>query len=288
MADQLHVSGVGELEHEIGAAKQRHETRRLLEQRREPFPLARGPPLGEHTLGRLDDDRDYARRFPVVARNRRIVEVHPHLLGPAVAMQGQLLVGIRQSPAGQPHLHHIIVEVGDLGPPLADLAAQKLRMPAPGKLRVSIVVDHDAVLAPQHDDRHGRAKQDSGRGFQALRPILDGAKRRVRPVEGRDQPPALAAAGKEGEVVVRGLFDIAQHPLPLTYAHSFEKLRTHPGAPNAWVAHKRSHRHRAWFRESRARRPPRRHIAARPSPGSSSEWPARPPEAGLPTAACRS
>ncbi len=194
MADQLHVSGVGELEHEIGAAKQRHETRRLLEQRREPFPLARGPPLGEHTLGRLDDDRDYARRFPVVARNRRIVEVHPHLLGPAVAMQGQLLVGIRQSPAGQPHLHHIIVEVGDLGPPLADLAAQKLRMPAPGKLRVSIVVDHDAVLAPQHDDRHGRAKQDSGRGFQALRPILDGAKRRVRPVEGRDQPPALAAA----------------------------------------------------------------------------------------------
>ena len=55
----------------------------------------------------------------------------------------------------------------DLGPPLANLASKQVRMSASPKDRIGIVVDHDAVLTPEQDDRYGRMQRYADGGFQA-------------------------------------------------------------------------------------------------------------------------
>ena len=111
-------------------------------------------------------------------------------------MQCQFLIAVRQGVAGHTDLHDIVVELGDLGPPLANLASQQLRMSASGKDRIGIVVDHDAVFAPEQDNRHWRMEQYADRGFQALRPGFDRTKR-FRPVMTRYQLCRATAACKE-------------------------------------------------------------------------------------------
>jgi hypothetical protein len=51
-----------------------------------------------------------------------------------------------------PVLDEDIVEVGDLGPALPDLGAKQLRMAAASEDGIRVIVEHDAVLAPQHHD----------------------------------------------------------------------------------------------------------------------------------------
>jgi hypothetical protein len=158
--------------------------------------------LGMHALGGLDDDRQHAGGAAALVEHRGVVEVHPHRLGFAVAVQHQLLVLEGQGAAGQADLHHVVVEVRHLGPALAHLGAQQLRMTAAREHRVGVVVDHEAGLAPQHHDRHRRAQQQAGRGPQALRPGGDRPERGALPGEVAHQAAQFAAALEEGQVRV--------------------------------------------------------------------------------------
>ena len=49
--------------------------------------------------------------------------------------------------------------------------------------RIGIVVDHDALLTPERDDRYGRAQDQTDGGLDGCRPVRNGAERRLRPVE---------------------------------------------------------------------------------------------------------
>jgi hypothetical protein len=140
--------------------------------------------FGEHPLRGFDDDRDDAGGAAALVQYRRIVEVHPDRLGPPVPDQGQLLVLVRQRAAGKAHAHHVVVEVGDLGPALAHFRTEQCGMTAPGEDRVRIVVNHDALLAPQQHDGHGRQQEHARDGAQALRPALERTEAGRGPVEG--------------------------------------------------------------------------------------------------------
>ena len=110
-------------------------------------------------------------------------------------VQRELLVLVGQGAAAQPHLHDVVVEIGHLGPSLAHLRSQQLRMPAAGEDRIGVVVDHDAVFAPQQHDGHGRPQQGVGDGFQALGPRRERSEAGFRPVElpisAASSPPAV-------------------------------------------------------------------------------------------------
>ncbi|WP_370644661.1 recombinase family protein [Methylorubrum sp. B1-46] len=114
----------------------------------------------------------------------------------AVPMECELLVLVGEGAAGEPDPHHVVVEGGDLGPALPHLGADQFGMPAGREDGVGDVVEHDAVLAPQHHHGHGGAEQSRGRGPEALRPSVDGAERGLGPVPRRDKL-AAAAAGEQ-------------------------------------------------------------------------------------------
>jgi hypothetical protein len=73
-------------------------------------------------------------------------------------------------------------------------------VPAAGERRVGVVVEHDAVLAPQEHDWHGRAQEEADGGLQALRPGGDRAQGRGCPVVGGDERACLAAGGEESKI----------------------------------------------------------------------------------------
>ena len=100
----------------------------------------------------------------------------------AVPMECELLVLVGEGAAGEPDPHHVVVEGGDLGPALPHLGADQFGMPAGREDGVGDVVEHDAVLAPQHHHGHGGAEHDRGRGPEALRLSVDGAERGLGPV----------------------------------------------------------------------------------------------------------
>src|ERR1700677_4737065 len=95
-------------------------------------------------------------------------------------------ISIGQCLAGEPRLHDVVVEVGDLRPTLTDLGAEQVWVAATGEPGVAVVVDHDPVLAPQGHDRDGRAQDERDRTFKARRPALYRTKHRRSPVETRD------------------------------------------------------------------------------------------------------
>jgi hypothetical protein len=150
------VCGVDELHPLLRSAHRDDEAGRLFEGLKEPLPLAGRAAIGLYALGRLDDDRDHARRLTVLVEDRGIVQVHPDLLRTAVPVKSQLLVPVGEGFARKHHLHDIVVEVRDLAPALANLGAEEIRVTPAGKDGIGVVVQHDAVLAPKHDDRHGR------------------------------------------------------------------------------------------------------------------------------------
>ena len=151
--------------------------------------------LGTHALGRLDHDRQHPRRLAVLVEQRAVVEIDPQILGPAGAVQDQMLVAERQCFPAQADVHHPAVEVCHLGPALQHLGAEQLGVAAAGKYRIRIVVDHDAVAAPQHHQGHGGAQDDVDGRLQALRPARSRSKGGRGPVEGADQCAHLPAAG---------------------------------------------------------------------------------------------
>ncbi len=104
--------------------------------------------FGDHALGGFHHDSDHARRLACLVQNRGIVQIHPDLLRAAVPEQREFLIPVGENAAAEADLHDVVVEIGDFGPPLAHFRSEQLWMPAAGKSRISVIVDHDAVLAP--------------------------------------------------------------------------------------------------------------------------------------------
>ena len=154
-------------------------------------------PRRMHRLRGLDHDRDHADRLSALAEHRRIIEIHPDLLGHAGARERQVLIAIGERAAGEADLHDVVVEVGDLRPAFAHRRAEQPRMPPAGEDRIGIVVDHRALLAPQRDDRDRRAQHQADGRLDRCRPAFDRAERRLRPVEGGNDVCKLAAPGQE-------------------------------------------------------------------------------------------
>ena len=129
--------------------------------------------LGADALARLDNDGDNARRPLAVVQHRRVIQIHPDLLGLASAIQREFLVLVGQRAAGKPHAHHVGIEVGDFGPAFENLHAEPRRVAAAGEHRIGLVVDHHPVGAPKQNDGHGGsagADRPSPAGFVA-RPL---------------------------------------------------------------------------------------------------------------------
>ena len=149
-----------------------------------------------HLFGDLHHDGDDAAGLAAFVNHRRIVEIEPagfHLPAP---VQHQLLLAVRQRAAGHADLHHIVVPVGHFGPAFAHLRAQQAGMARARELRIGVVVDHDAVGAPQQHQRHGGMQHQPDGGFQADRPGRD-RPQRAGPVMARDPQGHVAAARKE-------------------------------------------------------------------------------------------
>ena len=116
VAGQRAVGFVGQGVAVFGAVQQADEAGRLLEHRVQALALGAHMALGLDLARRFHHHRHHAGDGAVLVADRRIVEVHPDLLGLAAAVQGQFLVLVAEGAAGQAHLHHVVVEVGHLGP----------------------------------------------------------------------------------------------------------------------------------------------------------------------------
>jgi len=146
-------------------------------------------------LGDLDDDRDDADTLPVLVEHRRIVEIEPDALAHLPAIENQLEIAIRDHLAAPEHdFHDVVVEVRDLGPAVAHRRAEQSRMPRGSELRIGVVVDHRALVAPPRDDRDRRAQDQANGGLERSRPSLNGPERCFRPVKFRDDAGDFAAA----------------------------------------------------------------------------------------------
>ncbi len=165
-SDQLQIGRVGEREDMIGTVQLRHEARRFAEHLREALAFGDERALGRDALGRLDDDRHDAAGPAAFADHRRVVQIHPDALRNARAMRDQFLILVGKRVAGKADAHDVVVEIGDFRPAFAHLAAEQARMAASGKARIGIVVEHDAVLAPQQHDRHRRMDQEADDGLE--------------------------------------------------------------------------------------------------------------------------
>ena len=112
-------------------------------------------------------------------------------------IERELLVLIGERAAAKADLHHMVVEVGNLRPTLAHFGSKQLWVAAAGEYRIGVVIDHHAVFAPQQNDGNGRAQQDLGDGFQALRPCLKRAEAGFDPIELSYQGGEFTSGGRE-------------------------------------------------------------------------------------------
>ena len=191
-ACDFHVSVVYVFVDMVGPGQHADETRHLAQELPLPGLPRRGAAAGQNPFGRLDDDGHHAGRGSALVEHRRVVEVHPDLLGLAATVERELLVLVGQRAATQPDLHDVVVECGDFRPAIAHLGPKDPGMPAAGEHRIGVIVDHDAVGPPQHHHRHCRVDQKAGDGLEAGGPLPNRTKRRGRPVEGPNQAGQLS------------------------------------------------------------------------------------------------
>ena len=122
----------------LGPAHHRDEAGRLLEHALEALALGLELALDPHLVRDLDDDRHDAGRSAVLAEDRGIVEVEPDLFRlAAMPVKRKREIPVGQRLAGKPHLHDVVVEVGDLGPTLPHLGAEQIGMAAASESRNS-------------------------------------------------------------------------------------------------------------------------------------------------------
>src|SRR5690606_23426770 len=102
--------------------------------------------------------------------------------------------------ARQDGLEDIAVKICNLGPCLKHLCPQKVGMALVGKRRIGIVIKHDAVGAPQHDDGHRRTQRNCDARLEVAGPSRDGTKGRCGPIECAYEGGKLAAPPKETRI----------------------------------------------------------------------------------------
>ena len=112
-------------------------------------------------------------------------------------------------------------------------ATQQPRMSASREDRIGIVVDHDAVFAPEQDDRYRRMEQYADGGFQARRPGFHRAKR-FRPVMAGYQLCRAAAACQERRIVASpNHVEVYLATCSMTFQLNELKLREDAEVPHA-------------------------------------------------------
>ena len=142
--------------------------------------------FGFHMLGGLVHDHQDPGRLLVVIGDGAVGQVHPDLFRHAVTQQLQRKIAVGQGAARQARIQHMPVEIGDLRPAQLHRRAQQVGMPAAGKHRIAVVVNHVARRPPQHHHRHGRGQQHLHTAAQAAGPFFNRPKLGRRPVEGAD------------------------------------------------------------------------------------------------------
>ncbi len=198
-AGQRAVGVVGQRVVVLGAVQQAHEARRLLEHRVQARALGLDVAFGLDLAGGLDHDRHDAGNHAILVADRRIVEVHPDLLGRAAAVQREFLIPVTERAARQADAHHVVVEGRYFGPAFAHFRAQQRWMAPAREHPVGVVVDHVAVLAPQRDDGRWRGHDQRDGRLEHGWPGVDRAEIGALPGVGQDQTRGFVDFGQEGQ-----------------------------------------------------------------------------------------
>ncbi len=156
--------------------------------------------LGMHVLGGFHHNRQHPGWLLIVPGDGAVIEVQPDGFRLAVTQQHQVFVVKRQGTARQAGVDHVAIELGHLRPAQLHRRAEQVRMPAAGKHRIAVVVDHVAGPPPQHHHRHGRGQHHLHVAGQAGAPGVNRAKIRGGPIESTDTlghftGPAFTAVG---------------------------------------------------------------------------------------------
>ena len=93
------------LEDVVRAGEHADEARHLLKDRTLPLALGSLPSFRENPSGGLDDNRDDSGRISSLIGRRRVIEVHPDLLGLPASIERQFLVAVRKRAARQTDFH---------------------------------------------------------------------------------------------------------------------------------------------------------------------------------------
>jgi hypothetical protein len=183
----------------LGTARHHHESWRLLEHALETFAFGLKLTLDPHLVRDLDDDSHDTRRAAVFSKQRGIVEVEPNLLRfAAIPIKRKRKISIGERPAGEPHFHDIVVEVGDFRPAFPHLGAEQIRTATARERGIGVVVNDDPVLALQGGDWDRRAEGQCNCALEAGGPALYRAKGRRGPVKKRDNVGNFSAPVKSG------------------------------------------------------------------------------------------
>ncbi len=148
------------------------------------------------SAGRFADDAEYAADAARLVAHRIVRHVEVRLFDIAVPLHEEWPILCPERFAGGEHTVEDLLQAGapQLIPGFANWPAQRTRVLGAEHRSVSIVIERDQLLSPEERDLRLGWQQDAECASQALRPCLDGAERRCRPVELSDESPHLAAA----------------------------------------------------------------------------------------------
>jgi len=134
LAHHPQIGRVDHFEDVFGAAQHRHQSGCLFKHLLQAYLLALQFAFGHYPLGGFHHQGNHAGRLRLIVEHRRIVQIHPRVLGAAVAVQHQFLILVRQRATRQNDLHHVVVEVGDFRPALAHFRTEQMRVSAASEL----------------------------------------------------------------------------------------------------------------------------------------------------------
>src|SRR3954468_24910592 len=121
--------------------------------------------------------------------------------------------------------------IPDLAPASSCRHAEGNRVLSPEHRTISVVVDRNELRSPEQNDLCLRRQQDADRAAQALRPALDRAERRARPVFRTDEGAHLTATYQpvccqrprrfQHGIVIVGRTSTRWDALPRSYARQY-------------------------------------------------------------------
>ena len=159
-----------------------------------PFAPEHEPPLGDDPVGGLQARDEDARHRTALVADRIVGVVEVALLEKAVPIEAQQSgFDVRGAP-GEDLVDHRLDDVPDFRPAFAPPLSHRAWMLGGAEDGpVTVVVELDEVRSPPHEHRVLGRKENAEHGAQGLRPRLDRAYRRVRPVDGAHERLHLAA-----------------------------------------------------------------------------------------------